>query len=140
MSTCRIEAAGGRGVAVAARSVFARKRANSGTVRPGSGAFFGGEDTGDSGEIICDTDISPRGVFQKRTDSRKGVVSQLEDKDCSGLEALCCLSDQRFIKVVSAFAGVKGELWLVLADLTLEALFLVTADVGRIADDEIEQK
>jgi hypothetical protein len=109
-------------------------------VRPGSGAFFGGNDTGDSGEIVCDTDISPRGVFQKRTDSRNGVVSQLEDKDSSGLQAPRCLADQRFINVVSAFAAVKGELWLVLADLRLEALFFVTADVGRIADDEIEQK
>jgi len=107
-------------------------------VRPGSGAFFGGEDTGDSGEIVGDTDISPRGVFQKRTDSRKGVVSQLEDKDSSGLQALCRLADQRLIKVVSAFAGVKGELWLVLADLPLEVQFFVTADVGRIADDQVQ--
>src|SRR5260370_25637017 len=107
MSTCRIEASSGSGVTVAARSVFARKRANSGRVRPGSGAFFGGEGTGDSGEIVGDTDILPRGVFQKRTDSRKGVVSQLEDKDSSGRQALRRLADQRFIKVVSAFAGVK---------------------------------
>ncbi len=125
-------------MAVAARSVFARKRANSGTVRPGSGAFFRGEDTGDSGKIVGDTDISPRGVFQKRTDSRKGVVSQLEDKDSSGLQALRRLADQTLIKVVSAFAGVKGELWLVFADLPLEALFFVTADVGRIADDQVQ--
>src|SRR5260370_30613124 len=112
MSTCRIEASGGRGVPVAAGSVFARKRASSGMLRPGSGAFFGGEDAGDSGEIVGDIDISPHGVFQKRTDSRKGVVSQLEDKDSSGLQALRCLADQRLGKVRSALPRRKGELLL----------------------------
>src|SRR5260370_5756980 len=140
MSTCRMEASCGRGVPVAAGSVFARKRANSGMLRPGSGAFFGGEDAGDSGEIFGDIDISPHGIFQKRADSRMGVVSQLEDKDSSGLHALRRLADQRLIKVVSAFAGIKRQLWLVLADLPLEGRFFIAADVGRIADDEIEQK
>ena len=45
---------------------------------------FSGEDAGDTGKVVGDTDIAPMGGVEKRLNRRQAVVAQLQNEEAAG--------------------------------------------------------
>src|SRR5437870_8137324 len=156
MSTCRIVVSSG--VATAAPSCFARNRASSGmpqayarqghrTIGESSewclcwlSCAFGGEDAGDTGQVVGDANIGPGRYIEERLDGRKGIVAQFDDQDSAGLEARGGLCDEVGIEFVAFFAAEERDRRFVVVHLACKCCCFAAANVGRIAYDKVEKK
>jgi hypothetical protein len=108
-------------------------------VRIDNGGSFRGDDAGDSGEVVGDTDVGPESCIKKRMNGGKGIVAEFEDEKAAGFETRGGLRDETCVKFVAFFAAVKGECGFVVADFAGEGERFATADVGGIGGDEVEE-
>ena len=65
-------------------------------------------------------------------------MAEFEDEDAARLEVRGGLSDEVAIKFVPFFTAVESDFRFVIADFAHERGCFASADVRRIADDEIE--
>jgi hypothetical protein len=98
-----------------------------------------GEDAGDSGEVVGYAYIRPGGCVEERLDGGEAVVAEFEDEDAAGLEVRGGLRDEIGVEFVAFFAAVESDFRFVIADFAHEGCGFAAADVGRVADDEIEE-
>lgn len=65
-------------------------------------------------------------------------MAEFEDEQAAGFEVASGFGDELGIEFVAFFAAEEGGVRFVFADFAREGGGFVAADVGRIADDEIE--
>ena len=70
--------------------------------------MFGGEDAGDSGEVVGDQEVCPVGGIEEGADGGKGVVAEFEDEEASGFEMASGFGDEFGVKFVAFFAAEEG--------------------------------
>src|ERR1700730_9703127 len=105
--------------------------------RPYSG-LCSSDDSGNCGEVVRDADVDPRGRVEKWLDGGETLVAEFEDQDAAGLEMGGRLGNELAVKLVALFAPVECNLGLMIANFAQESCGFAPADVGRIADDQIE--
>src|SRR6266850_2535318 len=106
----------------------------------GSLQSLGGDDAGDSGEVIGDADVRPEWCIEERLDGGQAVVAEFEYEDSTGLQLGASLRDKLGVEFVAFFAAVERDLRLVIADFAHQRGGFAPADVGRIAYDQVEEK
>src|SRR5258708_11921424 len=107
--------------------------------RLGFFAAFGGDDARDGGEVVGDTDVGPVGSVEERLDGGKGIVAEFEDQDPAGLEKCGGLGDEVGVEFLAFFAPEQSDGRFVVADFAGERWRFAMADVGRVADDQLEE-
>src|SRR5258708_7182022 len=103
-------------------------------------AAFGGNDAGNSGEVVGDADVRPVGGVEERLDCGKGAVAGFEDQNAAGFEMGGGLGDEVGVKFVAFFAAEESDGRFVVADFARERRRFAVTDVRRIADNEIEER
>ena len=78
--------------------------------------------------------------FKEGADGGKGVVAEFENEEAAGLEVARGFGDELAVEFVAFFAAIECGSGFVIADFGGEGAGFFSADVGRIADHEIEQK
>jgi len=101
---------------------------------------FRGEDAGDSGEVVGYAYICPGACVEERLDGGEAVVSEFEDEDAAGPEVRGGLRDEIGVEFVAFFAAVESDFRFVIADFAHEGGGFPAADVGGVADDEVEER
>jgi len=104
----------------------------------GSGSSLGGEDAGNTGEVVGDADVRPTGGPEKRLNRWQAVVAQLQNKKAAGLQVPRGFGDESAVEFVAFVSPEKGYFRFVLPDLERQELSFAASDVRRIADDEVE--
>ena len=67
-------------------------------------------------------------------------MAEFEDENATGSKMRCSLRNELSVKLVAFFAAIERDFWFVLADFAHQRCPFSAADVGRIADDEVEKK
>ena len=80
------------------------------------------------------------GRFEEGADGGEGVVAEFEDQEAAGFEMARGLENERTVEFVAFFAAVEGGGWFMIADFDGEVAEFFSGDVGRVGDDEIEEK
>jgi len=99
---------------------------------------LGGEDAGDSSEVVGDAKIGPMGRVEKGLNGGEAVVAKLEDQQAAGFQMASCLGNEGAVEFVAFFTSEESGRGLVVADFPRKRFGVALADIGRIADDEIE--
>src|SRR5207248_495002 len=99
---------------------------------------LGGEDAGDSGEIVGCADPGPSRCVEQGLDGRQAVMPQFQDKNAVRTKTVCRLRDQIPVEFVAFFAAVERDLRFVLADFAHQSCGFPAPYVGRIADDKLQ--
>ena len=73
-------------------------------------------------------------------DGGEAVVAEFEDEYATGIEMRGGLRDEIGVEFVAFFAAVERYFRFVIADLAHERYGFAAADVGRVADDEFEER
>ena len=115
------------------------KRASEQQAKTGGLHAFGGEDAMNAGEIFGDAYVGPVRGIEQGLNGRKTVVAELENEDAGGRENAGGLKDELAVEFVAFFSAVESGGGLVVADFGREFVGFTEADVGRIADDELEE-
>ena len=97
------------------------------------------DDAGDASEVFGDGNTTPVGAVKERFDGRQAVVAELENQQSAGFQVLGSLGDQGAIEFVAFFAAEESNMRFVFANLNRQRIGLAQADVGWVADDEIER-
>ena len=101
--------------------------------------MFRGNHARNPGEILRYADIPPIGAIEKRFNGGETVVAEFEDQQAARFQVLRSLRNQRAVKFVAFFTTKKGSARFVFAHFNGKRVRVAQADVGRIADDEIEE-
>jgi len=135
---------GGEVVSVCRQSSKSREVRHVGRLRRECHVYnlgsFGGDDAGNSGEVVGDADVGPHGRIEKWLNGGERIVAEFEDEEAAGFEMRGGLRDETGVKFVAFFAAEKGERRFVVADFAREGWGFAAADVRRIGDDEIEKR
>jgi hypothetical protein len=99
----------------------------------------GGEDAGDAGEVVGHAIAGPSGVYGEHgPDAFRLAVAEFDDERAAGAQEFGCLGDELRVQVEAVFAGEERLVRLVPDDLALQTRLVGAGDVGRIADDGVE--
>jgi len=101
--------------------------------------MFRGNHARNTGKILRDADIPPIGTVKKRFNREETVVAEFEDQQAARFQMLRSLRNQRAVKFVAFFTTKEGSARFVFAHFDGKRVRVAQADVGRIADDEIEE-
>lgn len=101
---------------------------------------LGGEDTRNASEVVGDADIRPGGIVKERPNRGKAVIAKLENEQASRLDVALCLRDESSVNLEAFLATVESKRRLVFAHFDRKGMGVTTADVGRIANDEIKRE
>ena len=101
---------------------------------------FGGEDAGDAGEVVGDSDVFPVSGIEQGLNGWKAVVAEFEDDKAAGFEVPSRLQDEFGVKFVAFFATEESGVRLVIANFYGKGRSFAVADIRRVADDEIEKR
>jgi len=77
---------------------------------------FGGEDTGDGGEVVGDEKVCPFGRFEQRANGGERVVAKFEDEEAARFEVARGFGHKPAVNFVAFFAAVEGGGRFVVAD------------------------
>ena len=104
-------------------------------------AALGGNDAGDSGEIVGYADVCPVGAGgEMGADVSGGIVAKFEDENSTGPEELGGLPDDAGIELSACGSAEEGGVGFVIADLAGQIGGFVAGDVRGIAGDEVEKQ
>jgi len=76
---------------------------------------------------------------QEHAHAGQRIIAQFENQDATGGQELFRLHRHRLIDLKTLLAGKQGLLGFMLADFAGQLLGCVAADIGRIADNQIER-
>ncbi len=116
-----------------------KKQENNSWSRSSGRQSLGGEDAGDAGEVVGNADVRPMGGIEEGLNGREAVVTKFEDQQTAGLQMASCLRNEGAVEFVPFFASEESSRGLVVADFLGQRLGVTLPDVGRVADDEIEE-